>query len=195
MNFGELRAWVLRTVKRPELSIQVGDAINSAIEIAAAHGDYSFDLVEGTLSAPDVDSSSYVQNIVISDSFPRFRKAAYFRPTTYADYLKWKDPRRVFQQGRESVDVWYRAGDSIKMKLSHLVSSIEYGFFAYPARLTGAQGTNEYTEMMSSAIHDIAAGRVFEDIGNEAEASRLGSRGLALLSVHKADKMDGVSHS
>lgn len=193
MNLGELKAWVIRTVKRPEKAADIVDAINSAIEFAAANGDFAWDLVEGTV---DIDSSLYAQNIVISSAFTRFRKIKYLRPSGYTRYINWRDPSRIFDnKGLENVDCWYRAGDNIIFKLSNLQSAMLYGYYSYPARLSASSSTNAYTEQMTTTIHALACAYIYEDIGNEAEAARLTARGMKFLEVHKADKQDGVSYS
>lgn len=192
MTLGELQAWVLRTIKRPEKAVEVVDAINAAIELASTQGDFAFDLVEGTKA---IDGTLYAQNIVISTSFPRFRKIKYLRPSGYSRYVTWRDSSRIFQDGKENVDVWYRSGDNVVFKLSNLQTEMLYGYYAYPARLTSTNGTNGYTDMMSAAIHDLACGRVYEDMGNAQEAARLEKRGMDLVLKHQRDKQDGVSRS
>jgi hypothetical protein len=197
VNLGELRAWVLRTVKRPELTVEALDAINAAIEFASSQGDYAWDLVEGTLSsAQGWSSTSYTQSIVISTSFTRFRKMKYLRPTGERKYLKWQDSARIFDsKGIETVDAWYRAGDRIQIKTCKLGSSCEYAFYQYPSRITNLNTTNNYLTQLSACIHDLTAARMFEDIGNEAEAARLQKRGERFLLAMKHDRQDGVSHS
>lgn len=190
MTLTELQAWVLRTIKRPEKAVEVVDAINAAIELASTQGDYAFDLVEGELT---IDGSLFAQNIVISTSFTRFRKIKYLRPSGFNEYLKWRDPSRIFQQGKEMLNVWYRSGDNIVFKLSDLQTKMKYGFFQYPTRI--ASGSNNYTTQMPSAIHDLACSRLYEDMGNEAEAGRLERRALKFLIAHKQDKQDGVALS
>lgn len=192
MNLGELKAWCLRTIKRPEKIQDIVDAINASIELASTHGDYAFDLVEGTEALVATD---YIQSIVVSSNFPRFRKFKYLRPTGYNKFLKHRDSSRIFQNGQELVDSWYIAGDSLKFKLSALQSSLEYGYFAFPEILEEDADTNGYTASMSSAIHDLSCARVFADMGNDTESRRLELRGLSLLRMHKSDKQDGVSYS
>lgn len=197
MTLGEMRSWVLRTIGRPEKLQDSIDAINSAIEYATAKGDYAADLVEGSLV---LSSSVYVHAISIPTEFPRFRKAKYFRPDGYSVYLKWRDSSRIFVEkapgvGQELLDVWYRAGDQIMMKLSVLQSSLHYGYYAYPARLTDTTDEHWMLEQIPSAIHAYACALLYEDMGNEAEAQRLERKAEKFIIVHSRDKADGVSHA
>lgn len=192
MTLGELRAWVLRTVGRPELSTKATDQINLAIEFASTQGDYSWDLVEG---AVPLNASLYAQNIVISTSFTRFRKIKYLRPAGYKRYLTWTDPSRIFERGIEKVDTWYRAGDNLIFKLSALQSSMLYGYYQYPERLSASGGTNNYLLQMPSALHDLACSYLFDSIGNAEESARLEKKAIRMLASMRADRQDGVSFS
>ncbi len=192
MTLGELQEMVLRTIKRPELTQQALDAINAAIEYAAAQGDFAFDLVEGALA---ISSTAYAQSVTVNTEFPRFRKIKYLRPAGYRRYLKHRDPSKIFNADCEQTDVWYRAGTSLVFKLSNLQSSLLYGYFQRPDLLEDEDDENEYTLQMPYCIHDIACSRMYDDIGNDAESQRLERRGLRMLSAHKADKQDSVSHS
>jgi len=192
MTLGELQAWILSTIKRPEKAAEVVYAINAAIEKASTQGDYAWDLVEGSIS---LDATVYAQSIAISSSFQRFRKLKYLRPSGYKKVLQWKDPSRIFDKGIETVDCWYRAGDNIIFKLCHLQSSARYAYYAYPTRLTAAGHTNNYTVQMPTVLHDLACARLYEDMGNEAEAGRLERRALRDLAAMRADRQDGVAHS
>ncbi len=194
MNLGELKAWVIRTTNRPEKSADIVDHINSAIEFACAHGDYAWDLQEGTV---DINPQLYAQNIVISSSFTRFRKIKYLRPTGYNRYLSWRDSARIFDnaKGLETVDCWYRSGDSIIFKLSNLQSQMLYGYYMYPARITAPASMNAYTEQLATVIHSLACSYLYDEIGNDAEAKRLEAKAMKFLLAHKRDKQDGVSLS
>lgn len=201
MPLGTLRDRIIRKIKRPELEEDIIEAINDALEMIATLGDWSKDLVEGTLA---ISSSVYAQNIVISTNFVRFRKIKYLRPDGYSLPLTWKDPSRIFQKkspgvGIEQVDVWYRAGDNIVFKLSVLSSNMLYGFYQYPERFDPTDyddiDTHWYIDQMESAVYSLALSKMFEDMGNTSEATRLQNRALTLLELHKNDKMDGVVHS
>lgn len=197
MTLGELRSWVLRTIKRPDKLTDATDAINSAIEYVTSKGDFVADLAEGQLA---LSAASYVQAISIAANLPRFRKVKYLRPDGYFVYLKWTDPSRVFQEkapgiGQELIDTWYRAGDQLVFKLSVLQSVLHYGYYAYSARLADATDTHWMLEQMSTTIHALAVALLYEEMGNEAEATRYDRRAERFLLAHKLDKQDGVSHS
>lgn len=194
MNLGDMKDWVVRTVKRPEKrDDQIQDAINAAIEYAITRGDFVNDLAEVDVA---ISSSVYSQSIVISTSFTRFRKIKYLRPSTYKRYLNWRDPSRIFNQdGCEATDVWYRAGDNLVFNLSVLQSVMKVGYYQYPAFLTQDSDTQWTMDQMPSCIHDLACWRTFEQIGNESESSRFFNIASKYLAAHKDDKQDGVTHS
>jgi len=196
MTLGELRSWILRTVKRPELTHEALDAINYAIEYAAIDGDYAFDLVEGTLA---IDPQAYAQSIVIADEFPLFRKVKYLRPSGYNKYLGWRDPARIFDKnGCEATNCYYMAGGNIVIKLQVLAASVLYGYYATHEIVTSQTDINtetSYMKTMPSAIHELSCAYLWDTIGNEAESQRAERRGIKLLMMHKTDKQDGVAHS
>lgn len=197
MNLGELRSWVLRTIKRPDKLLDATDAINGAIEYITAKGDFAADLVEGQFA---LNPTLYAQSITISTEFPRFRKIKYLRPDGYYTYLHWKDPSRVFVEkspgvGNESVDVWYRAGDKILLKLSQLQSVLHYGFYSFPSRKEDTGDTHWMLDQMATCVHAFSVALLFEEMGNAEEATRYDRRGERFLLAHKMDKQDSVAHS
>lgn len=194
MNFGEMKDWVARTVVRPEKrDEQIADAVNAAIKLMTAFGDFSNDLVEGTVA---ISSSVYAQSIVISDTFPRYRKLKYLRPDGYRKFLTWVDPSRIFDKaGCEQKDTWYRAGSNIVFKLSTLRSNMLYGYYQYPERLVEDEDEHWMLEQMETVVHDLSASRVFSNIGNDSESTRFQNLGMGQLNIFKNDLQDGVSHS
>lgn len=197
MNLGELRSWVLRTIKRPDKLLDATDAINGALEYITTKGDFAADLVEGQAN---LTPTAFAQAITISTEFPRFRKMKYLRPDGYYTYLHWKDPSRVFVEkapgvGNEQVDVWYRAGDQILIKLSQLQSILHYGFYRYPVRFENTTDTYWILDQMSATVHAFAVALLYEEMGNAEEATRYDRRGERFLLAHKTDKQDSVAHS
>lgn len=193
MNLGEMKDWVARDTKRPEKrDEQIQDAINAAIEFATTQGDFVADLVEGSVA---ISSSVYAQSIVIATAFTRFRKIKYLRPINYKRFLAWRDPSRIFDNECQAADVWYRAGGNIVFNLSSLQASMYFGYFQYPAWLTADTDTHWMLDQMRACIHDLTCWRVFEQIGNNEEATRFERIGRRLLSAHQADLQDGVTHS
>lgn len=203
MNLGVMKDWLVRTTKRPDKrDDQIQDAVNAAIEYATTQGDFAADLIEGSIA---LDSALYAQNLVISTTMPRFRKVKYLRPSGYRRYLKWKDPSKIFSDpsrdyagtlvSNEALDVWYRAGDNLVFKLSVLQTTMLYGYYTYPTFLTTDTDTHWMLDQMRTCMHDLACWRIFEQIGNESEATRFATIGGRELSAHKSDLQDSVSHS
>jgi len=197
MNLGEMREWVLRTIGRPERLQQALDSINSAIEYVTAKGDFASDLIENSCN---LSSSVYIHAIDITTTMPRFRKIKYLRPDGYSVYLKWKDSSRVFVEkapgvGTELIDVWYRAGNQLLIKLSVLQSILHFGYYIFPERLVDTADEYWMLDQMPTVIHAFAVALEYESIGNESEASRYDKKAERFLFVHKSDKQDAVSHS
>lgn len=196
MTLSEVRAIVLRKIKRPERTAEAVDAINAAIEFICTKGDYAWDLVEGTLP---IDATAFAQSVVISSSFTRFRKMKYIRPTGYRKPLLYIAVDKIFEQGREIVDSWYRAGDRIVFKLRVKQPTIEYGYYSYPAPIAnttaGLVSTNNYLTHMPYLVADLATAYEFGDIGNDAESNRYERRAMMKLAQMQADRQDGVSYS
>lgn len=194
MNLGEMKDWIVRDTKRPDKrDDQIQDAVNAAIEYATSRGDFSADLVESSVA---ISSSVASQSIVISTTFPRFRKIKYLKPDGYRRYLDWRDPSRIFTvNGTQYVDVWYRAGDNIVFNLSVKQSNMMYAYFSYAAWLTTDDATHWMLDQMTTCIHDLACWRVFEQIGNESEASRFYKIGEEYLNKHIRSLADGVALS
>jgi hypothetical protein len=192
MNLGEMKDWIVRDTKRPDKrEDQVQDAINAALEYATTSCDFSSDLIEGSIA---ISSAVNAQSLPISSTFPRFRKIKYLRPSNYRNFLCWKDPSRIFDhQQRQYTDVWYRSGDNIVFNLSVKQSLMLYAYYQYPLFLTSDDATHWMLDQMRTCIHDLACWRVFEQIGNESEASRFFKIGDEFLKRHKSDLQDAVS--
>lgn len=193
MNFGEAVDNIVRRIKRPDKLLDVQDAINRAIGLFATSTFYH-DLVEftATLSNPD----QYVHQVAINTTpFVRFRKIKYLRPTGYRNYLAFRDPSRVWQQGCEAQDVWYRSGNYIYFKLSLLSTTLEVGYYQYHATLVEDDDEDWMLDEMWPAVQAYALAEVFEDLGNAEEASRFTKRWPILLNAYKEDIGDGVSHA
>lgn len=197
MTFGEMQEAVYAWTKRPDKSTETRQAINDAILHFSNAASFSADLVEGTLSDPQVIiPTSYVHSIVISTNFPRFRKIKYFKPTGWKKYIKPLDSTKIFTpQECEQLDRWYRAGDRIQMKVSNLITSLEYGYYARPAKLILNADTHWMFDEIETAIKYRAVAIIFGGIGEQKEmASFLQLSDNAFL-IAKNDLQDGDTPS
>lgn len=170
MQFSEMVQWVKETTKRPDKTVDIKNAINAAIENFSLTATFAQDLLEFTHTF--ADNTVYVQSLSLSSVFTRFRKMKYMRQTGRKEYINWCDPQNIFVNGCEQLDKWYRAGNNIQFKRSVLVSTIEIGYYQYPARITADAGTHWMMDIMPTTIHDKAAGRVFYVIGENADGDK-----------------------
>lgn len=184
MNFGEMQDLVIRRTKRPDKVAVVRDGINAAIAFFAS-ANFDADRVELTHT---VDSALFAQSFDISDSpFVRFKVIDYIRPTGYRTYLRFRDPKHVFNNGCEMLDVYYRSGNNIVIKLCRLQSTLEIGYFQYHVRLADDDGEEEdwILEELTEAVSLYTRSRVMRDIGEDTEANNNYKEALLLWEVYK----------
>lgn len=192
MNFGEAVEVILRRLKRPDKIEDAQDSINRAISIFATANFYA-DLVETQV---DLAGQEYLQSIAVNASpFSRFRKIKYLRPEGYYTYITWTDPSRIFTQGCEQLNTWYRAGNNLVFKLSALADTAQVGYYQYHEYLVADEDTDWMLDEMFPAVLAYTLSELFQDIGDDATADRYTRRWPVLLQTFKEDIGDGVSHA
>lgn len=185
MDFGEMQDLVIRRTKRPDKADTVRDGINAAIAFFAS-GNFEADRVE--LDAFSIDSSLFAQSFDISASpFVRFKVIDYIRPAGYNRKLDYRDPKHVFNNGKEMLDVYYRSGVNIIFKLCRLQSTLKLGYFQYHLRLDDddADSTDWIMTEMTEAVALYARSRVMRDVGEDTEANNNYKEALILWEVYK----------
>lgn len=192
MNFREAKLEVIGIVKRPDKLTAAGAAINKAISLAALRN-FSADTIEVTVP---IDNTEYTQRLDLLDTayWNRFRKIQYIRPTGYKKYLEWKDPSKIYNDGQECRNVWYRSGTGILISLSALQSSLEIGYYQYHTILVADADTDWMLNEIWPYILDYACGELFGDIGDSEDARRKASSAQFLLDGFARDLGDGVSY-
>ena len=192
MDFREAKVQVYSKIKRPDKESEAGDAINEAIAFAALRN-FSADLVEVT---HPITNTEYAHRLDLTNPtyFTRFRKIKYIRPTGYRKYLEFRDAAKVFQEGTECRDVWYRSGTGILISLSALQSTLEIGYYRYPATMTKNEDTHWMLDQMWLYVKDFAISRMYEAIGEPEESNRLYAKAIRTLEGYVTDLADGVSY-
>jgi len=187
MNFGEMIAIVASKTKRPDKLSDIKTAINAAIAFFST-ANFPHDRVDLDLT---ISSSEYTQSFDITVSpFTRFKKIDYIRPAGYHKYLDWRDPKKVFQEGRECLDVWHRSGNNIVFKISRLQSTLKVGYFQYHAVITADATTDWILDEMATAVEDFARSRILEDIGETTESARYFARALLFWEIFKGQTVE-----
>lgn len=193
MDFGTIASKVAQRISRPDLDDDIREAINDAIEFITVNGDFANDLVESSVA---IDSTVYSQSLVISTTFTRFRKIKYLRPEGYNRYIKWQDASRIFDDNlQECKDVWYRAGDNIVFKLSNLASTMLYGYYQYPTRMSADTDTHWMLDQMYAVVFNYSMADMWDQVGNAEEGSRARQKADRFMLSHRRDHQDSVAHS
>lgn len=190
---------VLSAVARPDKTTEAITAINGAIARFSALGNFSADVVEATVTLAN-SANRYLVNFPL-DVAPlvRFRKFKYIKPTGWSRYMTFVEADRMFTDDyREKVNSWYRAGNSIIGKSSVPLTTLEVGFYQYPAYQTDMAATPYW--MMSHPLGIImiiqeAKGEVFEDIGDTGEAVRMKAKAMQNFTFLRDDVSTGYAHS
>lgn len=191
MNLGEAVDNLVRRIKRPDKEQDAEDAVNRAIGLFAT-SNWAHDIVELTAN---LNSAEYVQAIDITASpFARFRKVKYIRPTGYRQYITYRDPSRIWDNNCESLNVYYRAGNYIKFKLSSLQSTAEMAYYQYHSALITPEATDWMLDQMWPAVQAYALAELHADIGNDADAQSYNKKWPILLQAYKDDIGDGISY-
>lgn len=192
MDFSEAVQLIVDRCKRPDKTEDIKAAINRAIGLFAVKN-WAHDLVELTHT---ITSTEYAQSFDITAApFARFRKIKYIRPTGYRKYLSWRDPAHIFNDGKECVNTWYRAGNNIVFKLSRLQDTLEIGYYQYHATLIDDADTDWMLDQIWPALHDYVLGNIHGEIGNDQERARMENKGMLLLDAFHADIGDGIAYS
>lgn len=168
MNFTEAVKEVLAIVKRPDKIGDIRREVNSALNWCCIETEFARDLIEATVP---VDPNVYVQSLAL-DMFTRFRKFEYLKAPTAKCTLASIAPNAVFTNGREAINSYYIAGNSVVLKTASLQNSMQAGWFAYPPTLTDTNPNYWLLETSPYMIIDRAASKVLTNIGDDASASR-----------------------
>jgi len=187
MQFGEMIITIISKVKRPDKIADIKTAINAAIAFFAT-ANFPQDRIDLTHIISSVD---YVQSInIVLSPFTRFKIIDYIKPTGYFKNLAWRDPKKVFQNGYECLDVWHRSGNNIVFKLSRLQPSLKIGYFQYHTVMTADTATDWILDEMTTAVEDFARSRILEDIGETTEAARYFARALLFWEAFKGSSVE-----
>lgn len=190
MNFTEVVAEVLGTVKRPDKIQIIRRSVNQALTFACSANTYARDLQERSVA---IDSTAYAQNLPLLE-FIRFRKFAYIRPDNRKCYVHPMEADKIFTKGRELLDTYYVAGDQVNFKLARTAPNLLVGWFAYPPILTDVSPNFWLLEACPWMIIDKASSLVFKDIGDDASAKQKDTDYIQQSLAVSADLKYGVQH-
>lgn len=168
MNFTEIVAEVVRVTARPDKVADIQREVNAAINYCCVEANFARDLAEDSFP---IVSTEYAQALPLS-TFTRWRKFAYIKNPLCKGYIEQRDPAKVFENGKESRDVYYVVGNEVKLSLCKLAPVLYIGYFQYPPTLTNASPNFWLLDVSPYMIIDKAAASIFTNIGNPTEATR-----------------------
>ena len=189
MNVAEAVSNILILTSRPDKSVEALKALNYAIQFCTLKGEFGRDKVEATLVIP---STTYGGTVSLA-SLTRFRRFTYVKPTGVLYYLTKLDGEKIFTpKNSMQPNVYYVAGTSLTYTLSALSPSLEISYLTYPLTLDTVTNTTHWMlDIMPFAIIDIAASRIFQDIGDEASATRFKGSGIEMYDIMRRDVNQG----
>lgn len=175
MNFTEIVAEILSTTGRPDKLSVIRREVNSAIAIFAQDGDFARCLNELVVA---INPAEYTQAIAMSQ-FPRHRKFSYIKRAGTRQYLKKLDLANLAKNDCDLRDKYYVAGSNLNISMTTVASSLDVGYYQHPPILTDNSPDYWLLEGAWPAVLNRAAGKVFDDIGDPAEATRLERQAVA----------------
>lgn len=189
MNFSEIQNEVLRITSRPDKAVSAATAINKALHYTLLRGSFPQDLVEASIP---VDPNKYADTISLT-SLVRFRRFKYVKPTGVRYYLTPLAPEKIFTPaGRMQPNCYYLSGTSMTYTLSNLTSQLEVGYYVYPPVLDAVNNpTHWMLDACPYAIIDLAAAKIFAEIGDDISARRHEAEGIRMVDIFRADAAQG----
>ena len=182
-TFAEIYDNIQSIVERPHLQTFIESRINGAINLISCSGNYKDDLVETTLeSIEGISPTAYTQTVPLPDRF---------RSTLYVDYpdptgKQVLEPLSVNDIGHRAVryksNVYYVSGSLLHIKHDVQTPIFLFGYFNYPAPLSGAQSnwiTTRFPWLVEEIV--IAAIRVVNgDVEAAAYLDRLNKQEMGI---------------
>lgn len=190
MQFSAVVTEVARLTKRPDLVDDIKREVNSSINFCCIEGNFARDIVEDLIATvPD----SYVQSFPLT-SFERFRKLLYVRPVDSKCYINPMSADTIFSGGKESLNVYYIAGSTVKMKLKNLSNGILMGWYQYPPELTILAGDFWLLDVSPYMIIDRTAAAIFTQVGNTTESQKHEAKFAVAFESARRDYKYGVNY-
>jgi len=174
MNFLAIRNAVIDRTKRPDRTTEIDLFINEAVSQYVIRGSFIRDLVESSLA---IDNTLYGATISIS-ALTGFRRFEYIKIDGTLIKLLKVTPNSMIECCQLRPNTYYLAGTSLTYVLDRLATSLDIGYYAYPAVLDAVTvNTHWLFDASPYAIIHLVSGKIFQSIGDDASAR--GSLALA----------------
>jgi hypothetical protein len=162
MNYLQAVNEIHATTKRPDKANLARRKINAAISFYSLDNEFRRDYAEQSVT---LVATEYTQAIALSE-LTRFRKFHYIKLGGTKKFLTPIPDSELFKPCVNS-SRYYIAGSSFYVSLPSLASTLDVGYFQYPAVLLEDTDTNWMLDIAPFMIIDWAIGEVFKDIGDE----------------------------
>lgn len=165
MNFTEVVAEVLSTVKRPDKLLTVRREVNAALTFFSGNQNFSRDVFEQLLT---ITPTEYIQVLPFA-SMARYRKIKYIKRGGTRNYLERLSASEISSECSMK-DKYYVVGAGIKISMTALAPNLDVAFYQYPPTLTDLAPTYWMLDQGWPMVFNRAAAKVFADIGDDASA-------------------------
>lgn len=187
MNFLEVVDEVIGITSRPDKSKEISSAVNAIISMLLAKADFYNDLVETTLA---VDGTLYGQSVSLA-SLTRFKKFKFVKTPGVKGYITPIDPTQILTpKNNIQPNRYYVGGTSLTFTTSTLSPTLEVGYYAYPAILSGTD-THWLLDKSPWCVIDLVAAKIFRSIGDMEAARAYEASGKEAFQTARNDFADG----
>jgi hypothetical protein len=165
MNFTQVVAEVIATLKRPDKILAARREVNAAVTSFSANQNYARDVHEQLLA---IDPLEYTQVLLFTD-LTRYRAMKYMKRAGTKNYLS-KLAASELGSSCDLVDMYYVVGAGIKISMVTKASSLDIAYYQYPPYLTDLAPDYWMLESGWSMVYNRALAKLFADIGDDASA-------------------------
>jgi hypothetical protein len=162
MNFTQVVAEVVETIKRPDLINRARREVNSSISFYCLDNEFSRDFQEQIIV---LDPLEYTQSFALSD-MTRFRKFKYLRRGDTKKYLSVISDEEMIK-GCTINDKYYIAGLNVNVSLKARAATLDVGYYMHPPILTDNAPEFWLLDVSPFMVVDRACAAVFRSIGDE----------------------------
>lgn len=191
MNLLELVDAVVSITSRPDKRARIATAINKVIWQESIKADWFDDHVDSSLA---LNPNELGQEVSIA-TLTRFRKFSYVKVPGERKYLNPTAVDKIFRPGGIiQVNGYCIISGKIIVTLARKATSLEVGYYTYPAPLIANGDSNWMSEKVPYGIIYLAAAEIFADIGDDASNKTYLMDGLSAMNIARMDFADGVLH-
>jgi hypothetical protein len=165
MNFTEAVNEVVTATRRPEKINRIRAKVNAAISFYCLDNEFPRDFNEQAIA---LNATEYTQAFDLS-LLTRFRKFKFVKRGGTKNYLTVPSDKQIFE-GCDLRDKYYIAGTNVNLYLAALSSSLDVGYYQYPALLNDVDNPSHWLlDVAPWMIIDRACAEIFREIGEDRD--------------------------